>query len=214
MILTRRHALATGLGFSASTLLGFPTLAANGDSYELAALLAPEGIADHPMGPADAKVTVIEYSSPTCPHCTFWHANVFPLIKRDYIDTGKIQFIARPFVRNVLDAVVYLVAESTPSDSQYHSVVDAYFKSSEQWASSATPRDAMLEIAVQMGFTEESFESSLTNQDLFAGMETLRDQARNSFDVTGTPSFFVNGKMFEGQQSIESLSAAIDPLLG
>ncbi|MBU1176815.1 MAG: DsbA family protein [Alphaproteobacteria bacterium] len=177
------------------------------------ALLNPVGLKDRPIGGKGAKVVVIEYSSPTCPHCADFAAEVFPEFRKTYIDTGKVTFVFRPFARNVLDAVVFLLAEAAGKD-KYFEVLDAYFRTANAWAVAEKPRDELEKIALQLGFSQESFEAALTNQDLFAGLESLRQQALDEFDVTGTPTFFINGNKIVGAPTLDRLAADIDPLLG
>ena len=57
---------------------------------------APE-VMEMTMGNPDAKVTVTEYASFTCPHCARFHENTFPQLKENYIDTGRVKYILRPF---------------------------------------------------------------------------------------------------------------------
>lgn len=202
-------AAAAGTGMS----FVFGSTAALAQQFDAAKLLQPAGgVADHPLGNKDAKVTVIEYLSPTCPHCKAFADQVFPQLKAEYIDTNKIQFIPRPFVRNVLDAVVFMLAEAA-GEAKYHEVVDTYFKTQDQWVTSQTPADAMFAIAQQLGFTKETYDAALTNQALFSGLETMRDQASKEFQLAGTPTFYINGKMLTGEASLEALKAEIDPLL-
>ena len=168
---------------------------------------------DHPLGDVNSKVTLIEYLSPTCPHCKAFLDDTYPALKAEYIDTNKIQFIPRPFIRNVLDAVVFMLAEAA-GEAKYHEVVDTYFKTQATWAVSQTPADAMFAIAQQLGFTKETYDAALTNQALFSGLEQMRDQASKEFQLTGTPTFYLNGKMLPaGEITIDQLKAAIDPLL-
>ena len=70
---------------------------------------------------------MIEYLSPTCPHCAAFPTTCLPQLKADYIDTSKIKFIPRPFMRNVLDAVVFMLAEAA-GEAKYHEVVDTYLQ--------------------------------------------------------------------------------------
>ncbi len=215
MTVNRRNAMILTAGASFASLTGFsPSFAAEGDTYDIAKIMAPKGMADRPIGGTDAKVTMIEYASPTCSHCAAFAVNVYPTLKQDYIDTGKITFIMRPFVRNVLDAVVFMLAATAEDNETYASILHTFFETQAQWALSDKPRDAILAIALQLGFTEESFEAALTNQELFAGMETLRTQALEEFDLTGTPTFYINGKQISGDKSLEDLAAEIDPQLG
>ena len=211
LIGTGAAVVAAAAGTSMSFIFG--STAALAQQFDAAKLMAPAGgVADHPVGNKDAKVTVIEYLSPTCPHCKTFHETVYPQLKTEYIDTDKIQFIPRPFVRNVLDAVVFMLAEAAGAE-KYHEVVDTFFKTQNEWVTSPTPADAMFAIAQQLGFTKETYDAALTNQALFSGLETMRDQATREFQLQGTPTFYVNGKMLNGGVTFESLKAEIDPLL-
>lgn len=214
MKFTRRDTLILAAAASALSLCGVATAnAAEGDTVDVAKLMAPAGnYVDHVLGSDTAPVTVIEYASPTCPHCAAFSNDVLPAFIAAYVDTGKVKFITRPFVRNVLDAAVFMLAEAA-GPTNYHNVVSTFFKTQTTWASSQTPRDAILEIAKQLGFTQETFDAALTNQDLFKGMEAVREQALNDFKLAGTPTFYVNGKTISGEQSVETLGAIIDPLL-
>jgi protein-disulfide isomerase len=71
----------------------------------------------------------------------------------------------------------------------------------------------MKAVAGQLGFSDESFNAALTNQDLFNKIETMRDQAINDFGLEGTPTFYINGKTVSGQQTLDQMSALVDPLL-
>lgn len=204
--------VAAATGTSVSFLFG--ATGALAQQIDVAKLMAPAGgVPDHPMGGLDSKVTVIEYLSPTCPHCATFATTVYPQLKTEYIDTNKIKFIPRPFMRNVLDAVVFMLAEAA-GEAKYHDVIDTFFKTQDQWATSQTPNDAIFAIAQQLGFTKETYDAALTNQELFKGLEAMRDQALNDFQLQGTPTFYINGKMLTGESSLEALKAEIDPLLG
>ena len=213
MKFTRRDTLVLAAAASALSFCGVaPALAADGDTVDMAKLMAPTGFTDKPIGSADAPVTVIEYASPTCPHCAAFSNDTLEPFKAAYIDTGHVKFILRPFVRNVLDAAVFMLAEAA-GETNYHNVIATYFKTQQTWGTSAKPRDAILEIAKQLGFTQETFDAALTNQALFTGMESLREQALNEFGLAGTPTFYINGKTLSGDKSLEQLAAEIDPLL-
>ena len=102
--------------------------AAEGDMLDVAKLMAPaEGYVDHILGDAAAPVTVIEYASVTCPHCATFSNDVYPAFKSAYIDSGKVRFVLRPFMRNTEDARVFMIAEAAQRE-KYHEVIEAYFK--------------------------------------------------------------------------------------
>jgi protein-disulfide isomerase len=212
--INRRDTLILAAAASALSLAGVASVhAAEGDVVDTAALMAPAGgLEDKVLGNPDAPVTVIEYASPTCPHCATFHNTVYEPFKTEYVDTGKVKFILRPFARNALDAAIFLLAEAAGPEN-YHNVIATYFRTINDWGMSDKPRDALFTIAQQLGFTEESFGTALTNQEAFAAIEAQREQALDEFGLTGTPTFYVNGKTLSGGKTLEQLAAEIDPLV-
>ncbi|VAW16408.1 hypothetical protein MNBD_ALPHA11-1391 [hydrothermal vent metagenome] len=225
MNITRRNAMILTAAASTSSFLGVSNAAAGHDAasggaagapveFTIQSLMSPKGWSDRAiLGSEDATVTVIEYTSPTCPFCAAFHNDTYPQFKTDFVDSGKAKFIVRPFARNVLDAVVFMLSDVAGED-MYHNVLNTYFSSQHIWSRSETPRDAMLAVALELGFTEESFENALTNQELFAALELTRDQALEEFGLTGTPTFYINGKMLSGNKTLQEMAAEINPLLG
>jgi protein-disulfide isomerase len=210
--LTRRDTLILAASASIASYYGLgPALAQEGttkDPAKLAAVALPDKV----LGAETAPVTIIEYASPTCPHCASFSNTVYPQFKAEYIDTGKVKFILRPFVRNVLDAAVFMLANAA-GDGQFHNVIETYFKTQDQWGVAERPRDAILGIAKQLGFTDQSFDTALTNQEMFDKMEVMREQALNEFNLEGTPTFYINGKQLTGDKTLDQLKAEIDPLI-
>lgn len=235
MLINRRHLLVAGSAVGLTTLLAAcdqsPQTPASGganggaeatgggalydgsaiDPIDSQPINNPTGWKDRPMGGVDARVTVVEYVSPTCPFCANFHATVLPQLKTEYIDTGRVRFIARPFRRNVLDIAVFVIAEA--AGEAYSDVLAAYMASQNQWASAASPREALFAVAQQFGFTQERFEQALEDEEMFAAVEALREQAINQFGVQGTPTFFINGQRLETNATYESLSAEINSRL-
>jgi hypothetical protein len=148
----------------------------------------------------DAKVTVIEYASPTCPHCAKFHNEVYPQFKTEYIDSGKVKFVLRPFVRNVLDAVVFMLADAGEAVSHR----DRTF-SRQAVGVAEKPRDALLAIAKQLGFTGPSFEAA--DQELFTAMETMREQASGRIPARRHFDLLHQWQAAHGDKTLEQLKA-------
>ena len=131
MKFNRRDTLILAASASIASTFGLGSAQAQEGTTKDVNALANVAIPDIVEGAADAKVTVIEYASPTCPHCAAFAVNVYPAFKTEYVDTGKVKFIMRPFIRNLQDAVVFLLAYSA-GEEKFHQVVDTFFQSLER----------------------------------------------------------------------------------
>lgn len=211
MLIPRRHLLATALAVPAAGLI-FGSRPAVAQSALAAELMEPGPLPDKILGKADAPVTIIEYSSMTCPHCQNFHLNVLPHVKSTYIDTGKARLIFREFPLDQLAMAVAMLARSAPED-KYFDVVDLYFQRLNTWGRSDKPLDAIRAVAKQIGFTDESFKTALTDQKLLDAITQIRTRASEKFKVNATPSFFVNGKKADEFYSPETVDKTMKAYL-
>jgi protein-disulfide isomerase len=190
---------------------------ANLPAGDLSAELAqapPDG--DMAIGSDKAPVTIIEYASMTCPHCAHFSDTTFPELKRRYIDTGKVRFIFREFPLDKLAAAGFMLARCASKDGggeRYMAVIETLFAKQQEWAVPDNPVPPLKNIAKQFGFTEDSFNACLTNQNIMNGIEATRDRAAAKLGVNSTPTFFVNGKKVTGDVTIDTLAKEIDPSL-
>ncbi len=180
-------------------------------SVDMAELLKPGALPDEALGSADAKVTIVEYASMTCPHCAHFAETTFPELKTKYIDTGKVRYILREFPFDPSAEAGFMLARC--SKDNYFPMVDVLFKQQPNWVGVSNTKQALLQIAKLAGFTQESFESCLTDQKLLDDVRSVQKRGANEFKVDSTPTFFINGKTYKGAMSIEEMSAIIDPLL-
>jgi protein-disulfide isomerase len=208
-MITRRSLLLAGAAVAA--LASAPALAQEeGAPVDLAELLKPPALGDMALGAGEgAKVTIVEYASATCPHCAAFHKDVWPKLKADYIDTGKIRFIFREFPLNDPALAAFMIARAAPKES-YFPLIGVFFDTLETWAKD--PANGLLNIAKQAGFTQEKFDATLKDEKLAKGIMEIRDGGVK-FGVQGTPTFFLNGKPMRGEVTYDSLKADIDKLL-
>ena len=177
----------------------------------MAELLKPGALPDKQLGKDDAKVTIVEYASMTCPHCAHFAATTFPELKTKYIDTGKARYILREFPFDPSAEAGFMLARC--SKDNYFPMVDVLFKQQANWVGVNNTKDALLQISKLAGFTQESFEACLTDQKLLDDVRSVQKRGADEFKVDSTPTFFINGKTYKGAMSIEEMSAIIDPLL-
>ena len=180
-------------------------------SVDMAELLKPGALPDKAMGEENAPVTIVEYASMTCPHCAHFNETTFPDLKKTYIDTGKVRYILREFPFDPRAEAGFMLARC--AGDNYYAMIDVLFRQQMQWATGDNAREALLQIARLAGFTQESFEACLTDQQLLDQVRAVQKRGAEEFRIDSTPTFFINGKTYKGAMSIAELSAIIDPLL-
>ena len=180
-------------------------------TVDMAELLKPGALPDKQLGKDDAKVTIVEYASMTCPHCAHFAATTFPDLKKKYIDTGKARYILREFPFDPSAEAGFMLARCAKDN--YFPMVDVLFAQQANWVGVSNTKDALLQISKLAGFTQESFEACLTDQKLLDDVRSVQKRGADEFKVDSTPTFFINGKTYKGAMSIEEISAIIDPLL-
>lgn len=187
-------------------------LVGEASAQNLSDLMEPGPLGDVFLGDENAPVTVIEYASMTCPHCANFHETILPTLKEKYIETGKVKLIFREFPLDPRAYAASMLARCAGNEF-YFPMTDVLFKQQSVWSRAEDPRPPLMQIAKLAGFTQESFEECLKNQELLDNVNATRKKAAEVYGVTGTPSFFINGEKYSGPVSVEGLSEAIDALL-
>jgi protein-disulfide isomerase len=209
-VLVSMTGLATLTGVSPWRLIG----SAAAQQSQLAAVAKPSPLGDMALGPETASVTVVEYASMTCPHCAAFTVSVFPKLKAEYIDTGKIRFIFREFPLDVVAAAGSMLARCIAKNDaeKYFAVVDILFKQQAEWAVK-NPLEPLKRLSKQAGLSEDAFNACLKDQAVLDGIKATQEYAANMLKVDSTPSFFVNGTLVRGETSLEAFEKLINPLL-
>jgi protein-disulfide isomerase len=170
---------------------------------------------DHTFGNRNAKVTVIEYASPTCPVCANFMINMFPRLKKDYIDTGKIFYVYRTFLRNPDDAAAEKLARCMPKD-KYMSFTDALFRNQQKWdyeygvPSPDGVHAALLELAAASGMNADAANKCLAATTDDDAISKVGEDGVAKYKVNATPTFVING---QGQAGFEAFFERLDAAL-
>ncbi|WP_354196783.1 DsbA family protein [Aquamicrobium terrae] len=180
-------------------------------TLDMAEVLKPGALPDKAKGSDDAKVTVVEYASMTCSHCANFAVNTYPEVEKKYVDTGKVRFILREFPFDPRAEAGFMLARC--AGDNYFPMVDVLFKQQQNWAAAENVKDAMFQLAKLAGFTQESFNACLTDQNLLEQVRAVQKRGAEEFKIDSTPTFIINGKVYKGALSIDEISAVIDPLL-
>ena len=182
--MNRRKAVRQ-LIFAVSLALAPAAQAQEPDDAGAKLLAAASPLGDRVLGQADAPAVMVEYASATCPHCAEFHTNVLPLIKAEYIDSGKLRFIFREFPLDRAALAASMLARCVPDDK--------YF--------------ATIEMA---GMDKAGFDACLARPELAKAIIESSRQAARDFAIKGTPAIFVNGEMIDGHKEMADVKAAID----
>lgn len=184
------------LAVAVLALLAAPAcaLAAPAPAKPAAAGAWPAAPGDMSLGDPKAPVRVVEYLSLTCPHCAHFNEETWPAFKARYVDTGRVYYTVRELLTSPAQvaAAGFLMARCGDG-SKYFTIVDQVFRSQPRWTS-GNIKPVFLEIAKANGFTEAQFEACLTDPKAQEALNARLKYAQDVDHVTGTPTFFVNGK--------------------
>jgi protein-disulfide isomerase len=163
------------------------------------------------LGKSDAPVTIVEYSSLSCPHCAAFHKEVMPELKSEYIDTGKVRYVEREFPLNDAAFGASVLARCV-DPSRFFAFTDLLFSRQDQWAFKEDALEPLKMYAKQAGLTDEDFNKCLSDEELQKKIRAVRQKGVDE-GVHGTPTFFINGKVFNGAPTFSALAEAIKPYL-
>src|SRR5215469_235038 len=154
---------------------------------------------DHTFGNPKASVTVIEYASPTCPVCANFMMNLYPKLKSDYIDKGRILYVYRTFLRNPDDASAEKLARCLPKE-KYMAFTDLLFRSQQKWdyeygvPSPDGVHAALLELVGTMGMSQTDADRCIADTKDEDAISKVGEDGVAKYNIPGTPTFVINGK--------------------
>ncbi len=213
MFATRRELMIGTTGLVLAGSLAGCSNAGGGDT-------SGEDASDMAIGATDAKVRVIEYASITCPHCASFHKQVWPQLRTNYIDTGKIRFVFREFPTPPQEVALagFQVARCAAAGNaeRYFAVIEVLFEQQEAIFAAMgknAVREELLRIAQAAGVSPEAFEQCISDPEA-AKRVTATVAKAQKLKVDGTPSIFINGeKQGTDALSYEGLSKLLDAKL-
>ena len=171
-------------------------------ALSLAALALPRAgwaqareIVEMSMGAPDAPVTLVEYAMFTCPHCKAFQEEVFPQIKANFIDTGKVRLIYREVYFNRPSLWAAMIARCAPAD-RYFGIVDLLFERQPEWSGAFDSEPMMKElysIGRQAGLTDEQMQACVTDRAFAEGLVAEFQKNATADGIDATPTFMING---------------------
>jgi protein-disulfide isomerase len=163
------------------------------------------------LGRADAPVTIIKYASLTCPYCRQFQLSIFPQLKREYIDTGKVRFIIREFPIGFQSGAATIALRCAPPQA-YFRLYEMFLARQAAWVSQEVRRDPIFKIAADVGMTRAQFDACYENQGMIEALKWVKERGR-TLGVIGTPNFFVNGKLVKSMLGMKEIRDMVDPIV-
>ena len=157
-------------------------------------------------GPANARVTVVEYSDFQCPFCEMFYQNTYPLIRKNYGD--KVRFVYQQYPLTTIhpDAMrAANAAECAREQNKFWEYHDALFSNQKDLS-----HDALVTYATQVQVPDIKQFTACLDAEKYKQSINDQENAGSNYSVSGTPTFFINGNILVGAQDYKTFSAMID----
>jgi len=181
--------------FPSQTTTGAIPESAGGPGYTLTA-------DDRTQGSRNAPVVMIEYAAPTCPHCAHFNETVFPFLKQNYIQTGKVYYVFRVFPLHPTDGAAEAMARCLPADN-YFEFIDLLFRNQAKWDWEYGVTDlhgALVNMGRLAGMTPERVDSCIGDKAMQEHINKVAMDGQTRYNISGTPTFIVNGVVHQAPE--------------
>lgn len=186
---------------------------AHAQSAIAAAVAKPVSLPDIAIGSAKAPLTITEYASMSCPHCGAFGENVFPMLRTNFIDTGKVRFVFREFPLDPKAAAASMLARCiAQNDSEkYLDAVQTLFRLQDQLV--AATKETLFFVGKMKGMSPEQVSGCVKDQAQLDRLAADQQYALKELKVVSTPTFYLNGVKLQGSMSYEELEERLKPML-
>ncbi|WP_156453404.1 thioredoxin domain-containing protein [Polycladidibacter hongkongensis] len=160
-------------------------------------------------GTSKAPVYMVEYSSLTCSHCGHFAKKIKPLIKEEFIDTGKLYYVTREFPLDAVASAAYMIGRALPHEA-YAEYLEVMFVHQRDWAYTKDPYAALVKMGRQFGLSQKQVDAAISNQQVLDMLLETHNHATKVLGVTATPTFFINGKKYVGALPYDQLQEILN----
>ena len=164
-------------------------------------------------GDKDAKVTIIAYESLTCSHCADFHKDVYPQLKKDYIDTGLAKIEFRHFPLDI--AALNASKISQCKQDQGLNILESLYSDQQAWVKGSSVEEInknLKKFIDQKGFNID-FDKCVNNKEVEDFVLNDRIEGAKNFDVNATPTIIINNKKFEKSLNYKNLKKFLEKLI-
>jgi protein-disulfide isomerase len=172
-------------------------------------------LSDITEGNENAKIKIYSYQSLTCPHCATFHAKIYPLLKKDYIDTGIAKIYFKPFPLDLSALNAAKIAQCVNKEKRI-SFLDHLYKTQESWIKGTKIEDInqnLKKSVKQFGLNEDDFDKCLAFEDVEDYILNSRIEAVQKFKIKSTPTLVINDEPFEGTLEYKNIKKMLEKLI-
>ena len=166
-------------------------------------------------GSENAKIKIYVYQSLTCPHCAVFHTEIYPLLKKDYIDTGVLKIYFRHFPLDLAALNAAKILQCIDEKNRI-SFLDHLYETQENWIKGTAIEDInqnLKKTVKKFGLSEKDFDKCLDFEDVENHILNSRIEAVKNFKINSTPKVIINDKVFEDTLEYKNLKRAIEKLI-
>ena len=164
-------------------------------------------------GQDDAKITIIAYESLTCSHCADFHNNIYPLLKKEFIDTGLVKIEFRHFPLDIVALNASKISQCKQDQSL--EVMMSLYSDQQAWIKGKTIEEAnenLKKFVKNKNFTLD-FEKCISDKKIEDFVLNDRIEGTKKFKVNSTPTIIINGKKFEKTLNYKNLKKYLEKLV-
>ena len=168
------------------------------------------------IGALNAKVTVKVFSSLTCPHCANFHLNIFENLKKDFIDKNLVKFEHHSFPLDLAALNAELIVRCHDDSKKSFKLLGEIYKNQNNWAVGSDINiinDSIIKIGLVSGLSKNSMKNCLENETLQQQILSERIDAQKNFQISSTPTIYINKKKYNGKHDYKKLKKAIEKQL-
>jgi protein-disulfide isomerase len=152
---------------------------------------------DHTMGSPKAPIQIVEYAAPQCPHCAHFDMTEFPLLKQNFIDTGKVYYVLRIYPLGPADVAAGAMAHCLPP-GQFFDFLDLLWRNQEKWDPEYRVPDVhagLVDMGRIAGMSADKVDSCIANQAVSQEITQIGQEAVQKYGINSVPTFIVNGEV-------------------
>ena len=165
------------------------------------------------VGNKDAKITIIAFESLTCSHCANFHKNVYPELKKEYLDTGLAKIEFRHFPLDIAAFNASKVAQCKNDGNA--DILESLYANQQKWVKGSSIEEANKNLQIFLkneGFSID-FESCVNNKNIEDFVLNDRIDGSKNFKVNSTPTIIINNKKFEKKLNYKNLKKALEKMI-